>query len=269
MKKLITICAVVTMILAVSGVAQAEIIFDTIPSPDPAGMASWGYQACSIYELGDYVRFDGTARNLNTVRAGMVSWAQYDGDYTSGAAYTDPDLTMNETGWQQELTFNIYSVNTSGAQPTVGSLLATKTQTFTMPWAPGDGTHPYSAVTFDFSGDNITLPDEVIFGLAFNTQSYGDTPTGYVGPYCSLNLGAFSSSPFVGTDVDPETGFIDSTWSGMYGNGTSHVFAISDGNGDFSAGYRPSVEFSAVPEPATVCLLGLGGLSLIRRKRNA
>jgi hypothetical protein len=268
MKRVMTICAVVTMVLAISGAAQSEIIFDTIPSPDPAGMASWGYQACSIYELGDYIRFAGTARNLNTVRAGMVSWAEYDGDYTSGgAAYTDPGLVMDKNGWEQELTFNIYSVDTSGAQPAIGNLLATKTQTFTIPWAPGDGTHPYSAVTFDFSGDNITLPDEIVFGLAFNTQSYGDNPTGYVGPYCSLNFGAFSSSPFVGTDVDSATGFVDSTWSGMYGSGTYHVFAISDGGGDFSAGYRPSVEFSAVPEPATMVLLGLGGLLCRKFKR--
>jgi len=268
MKKLITICAVLVM---VSSMASAEVIFDTIPNPDPTAMASWGYQACSISELGDYVRFAGTERGLDVVRAGMVSWAEIDVDYTSsGAAYTDPDpaLAMDENGWQQKLTFNIYSVDLSGSVPTTGSLIATKTQTFTMPWAPGDGTHPYSAVTFDFSADEITLPDEVIFGLAFDTRNYGANPTGYIGPYCSLNFGAFDDSPFIGTDVDPTTGFVSSTWDVMAGTGILGQFSQSDGGGDFSAGYRPSVEFSVVPEPATMCLLGLGGL-LLRRKRRA
>lgn len=35
------------------------------------------------------------------------------------------------------------------------------------------------------------------------------------------------------------------------------------------SGNLPSLEITTVPEPATVCLLGLGALSLLRRKRSA
>ena len=157
------------------------------------------------------------------------------------------------------------------SQPAAGSLLASQTGEFHIPWAEGTA-HPFEAVTFDFTGLNIVLPDEVIFGVAFNTTNYGANPTGYVGPYDSLNLGAFSSSPLAGTDVDPGMGFVNSSWvGGMYGPTTSSGsgFRISDGE-DFAAGYRPSVEFNAVPEPVSMSLLALGGLAaLIRRRRSS
>lgn len=261
-----------TVLMVTVGMASAENVYDTIPNPDPSGMPSWGYQACSISELGDYVSLSGTARQLTGVRVGMVSWAEYDSDYTSGGgSFTDPDLVMDQNGWQQELTMNIYAVDNSGTIPAPGQLLATKTDVFTIPFAPGDGSHPFAPVLFDFSSQNVTLPDEIIFGLAFSTQTYGENPTGYVGPYNSLNVGAYNNPAeptLAGTDIDLDKGFVSSTWSAMYGTtGTHGVFTLSDGE-DFQLGYRPSVEIQAVPEPATIGLIGLGGLAMLRRRRN-
>jgi hypothetical protein len=35
------------------------------------------------------------------------------------------------------------------------------------------------------------------------------------------------------------------------------------------SGNLPSLKVITIPEPATICLLGLGGLTLLRRKRSA
>ncbi len=266
-----TMMMIGALLMVTASMVSAENVYDTIPNPDPSGMPSWGYQACSIDELGDHVSLAGSARQLVSVRVGMVSWAEYDSDYTSGGgSFTDPNLQMDVNGWQQELTMNLYAVDDSGANPAPGQLLATKTDTFTIPFAPGDGTHPFAPVLFDFSDQNVTLPDELIYGLVFNTGSHGPAPTGYIGPYNSLNVGAYNDSgqpTFAGTDVDLEKGFVDSTWSEMYGTtGTSDEFSLSDCD-DFGAGYRPAVEIDAIPEPATLALLGAGGLALIRRRR--
>ena len=42
---------------------------------------------------------------------------------------------------------------------------------------------------FDLSSLNVTLPNDVIVGVAYDTQSYGAAPLGVAGPYNSLNVG--------------------------------------------------------------------------------
>lgn len=229
--------------LCIASSAMGSVIFDTIPNPDPAGMASFGYQACSIYELGDKIEFENINGKLGTVRVGMVSWADISSDYTSGgAAYTDTSIQTDAAGWFQPITINIYNVD--------GSLITTKTQTFHIPWATG-GIHPYHAVIFDFSDEDIALPSQVVYGIAFNTQSHGYHPTGLIGPYNSLNLGAYRDLILTGTDVDPLRGWVYSTFingtGAMYGPETKYGsgFRNSDGE-DFTSGYKGSVEFNTV-----------------------
>ena len=104
---------------------------------------------------------------------------------------------------------------------TVGSLLGTVTQMFAIPWRPvADPTCPggtawraidgicYNGfafnITFDMSSLNLTLPNDIIVGVAYNTQSYGAVPMGVGGPYDSLNVGALGSAT-VGTDDNTDT----------------------------------------------------------------
>jgi hypothetical protein len=200
-------------------------IYDSNPSPLPGGVPSWGFQCCQTSELGDEVTFAGSARKLTSATVTLANWAIESKYSTDG--YNDP------TGWNQLLTLNIYAVGPDDAHgnPTAGALLGSQPQVFHIPWrpAPDSGNCPTKdapgydykwqstpgaqdtncfnsqadQVTFDLSGLNISAPGTVVWGVAFDTQTYGSpVPTGE-GPYNSLNVGATGVAPTVGADADP------------------------------------------------------------------
>lgn len=193
------------------------VIYDSIPSPQPGSSPSVGYQATQTDELGDYVQFGGTERTLTTVDVLLNSWACQQGGWNTHDC-ANPD--SNNTGYDHPVTVTIYSVDTSGPTPVVGSPIATVTQTVHVPWRPasdpscsGGGYLPdcnngYNFVaTFDFTSQHIILPEEVVYGVSFNTQSYGASPIGSSGPYNSLNFSVPDVTPSTGTDVDPDALF--------------------------------------------------------------
>ncbi len=62
-----------------------------------------------------------------------------------------------------------------------------------------------------------------------------------------------------GGSAGSATPTFEGAWKGSIDD--VHVFG-------FEAGQFDAADLNSIPEPATLCLLGLGGLSLIRRKRN-
>jgi len=257
--------------LTMSAPAFADVvIYNSIPSPLPTNVTSLGYECCEVNEFGNEVGFSGTARQLTDVTVTMSNWA-YQSVYPGfGTA----------TGFTVPLTLNLYNAGAGGA---VGSLIATDTINAFIQWRPepdgcsGVGSTTFTGsggcfnglaenVTFDFTG--VTVPDQVIYGLAFNTYSYGAAPTGVQGPYDSLNFGLTTTSPSVGTNVVPGT--LDINAAGPYPvtSATPGTFG-PDTNW---APYSPAIEFDAtVPEPATfsVLAIGLAGLAAARRRRRS
>ena len=49
-------------------------------------------------------------------------------------------------------------------------------------------------IAFDFTSQAITLPNTVVYGIVYNTQTFGPNPYGVDGPYDSLNV-ALSQDP--------------------------------------------------------------------------
>ena len=239
----ITILFLAVMIFAALPTQPAQAgtvdIYNAIPTPLPPSMPSVGFQATSTYEFGDYIQLAGTLRDVDEVTVTMVTWALF-------ATYP----SMSSSGWTHPITLKIYNV-VPGTPNTVGTLIATRTQTFDIPWRPAEDPvncptksaagYPYKwqstpgapdtncnngyafNLTFDMSSLDITLPDNIIISIAYNTQSRGYSPIGVGGPYDSLNVGA-QGTPTVGTDADADKVFMYSTWSGAYSdNGTGGV----------------------------------------------
>jgi hypothetical protein len=232
MKRLLVFFAAVlvtamSVSLAAGSAFAAGAVYDATPSPLPPNVASVGFEATSTSEFGDYVHLAGVNRGLTTVTVTMSDWALHS-DYP----------TMPTTGWSHPITVNIYS----GQNGVPGALLATTTKDVSIPWRPvADPTCPggtawrasdancYNGIafnaTFDFSSQNVTLPDDVIVGVAYNTADYGAAPIGSPGPYNSLNVGAPNGqTASVGSDDNADNVFWNTSFADFYeDNGAAGV----------------------------------------------
>jgi hypothetical protein len=248
-------------------------VFDNLPPSPTYNLPSWGYQATQTAEFGPYVQLGGTARNLNTITVGMSNWARESTYQTVG---TSP-------GYYHNLTLNLYGAP-SGTTP--GALIATKTVSAFIPWRPESAPNTpwqapdgnlynglYFTVDFDFSADGIVLPESLILGLAYNTQTWGESPIGIAGPYNSLNFAVGGALvPTVGSLPNPDAVFLNTSTAGWYAdNGAAGVGIFREDTA--WAGFIPTVQITAdlVPEPMSLVIwsvLGVvAGTTVWRRNR--
>ena len=261
--------------------SAAEVIYNSIPSTLAANYTSQPYQAQQVSEFGDRVSFGGSARQLSSASVTMSMWGRYE-DWNVGGQYYGTGAYAG-AGYTQSFTFNIYNAGT-GSTP--GSLIGSVTQDKYIQyrptvWASANGIA--QNITFDLSGLGITLPESIVWGLAFNTQNYGASPTGANGPYNQLNVCYNQSSSYAPANggvtvgsTDLLTKFINaaSNVNGQYGSyyspSTVGTFSMAETGTTLSgkALNAPMASFSAVPAPGAAALIGLAGLVASRRRRN-
>ena len=257
MRRILGVLAM-SMVLGAT-LAKADItIYNSIPNPLPQNLPSLGFECCQVSEVGELIQFGSTYRDLKAVSITMSNWAYHS---------TYPDLPAE--GFTVPITLNLYSVKPDNS---VGDLITREQVTALIPWRPdsvgcgsygtgyfGPGGTCYngtlSQVTFDFAG--ITLPDQIIYGVAYNTYSGGYHPTGVSGPYDSLNVAFNVTGPAtVGSNPLPDTAYI----GGPFGQETGWD------------GYNVAATFTAAtPEPGSIFLFGtlLAGVGVMIRKRKS
>ena len=222
----------ISTLTSVAFAATPTVVYNAIPNPLPANVPSLGYEATQTSEFGDYIHLGGTDRVLNTVTVTMSDWAEY------STYATNPTYSANSTSWTYPITLNIYS-NQLGANGVPDDLLASVTTPITIPWRPaGDPSCPtpsygdgfmsggvcYNGLafnaSFNMSSLGITLPNDLIVSVAYNTENYGAAPTGVDGPYNSLNVGVPDNAPVtVGTDDNANNVFWNTSTAGWYADG--------------------------------------------------
>jgi hypothetical protein len=159
---------------------------------------------------------------------------------------------------------NIYNVDdTNPAQPKAGTLLATVTQTFDIPYRPSSDTghcpdgerwfkdgncyHGLAkAITFDFSGKKLSLPSQILVGVAFNTSDFGPSPIGDKPcrhtaqgcPYDSLNVSTDGTVFFA---ANATTGGSPTAASVLDPNGIFFNYAAQRGQTQCGGTFTPGV----------------------------
>ena len=261
--------AICGMCLLGPGTALADtVLYSSIPGSIPPNVPSLGYEATSTSQFGDLVTLATGPRVVSDVTILMSNWAV---ESTYEPVGTSP-------GFYVPMTLSLYSV-INGPTPTVGSLIASTTTNSFIAWRPeasggcGSGylasdNQCYNglAQTVSFNMGGVLVPDSVIVGLTFNTQNYGPNPTGTAGPYDSLNFGLNDTSgPSVGTDVNSDAVFWDTSYQGFLTSGTAGVF----GQDTNWSPYVPAMTIYGIPEPnsSLVFLAGLACLGFAVRGR--
>ena len=104
--------------------------------------------------------------------------------------------------------------------------------------------------------------------MTWDTRSSGYNPLGVPGPYDSLNVGVIPAAT-VGTDVDPNGAFVNSSNPASYcdgGAGGVDVFRADTNNtNNCWAGYVPSARISVMPIPTTTAQCANNGWKTLVR----
>lgn len=269
--RILGLALLLTMFVATQAFGQK--IYDNVPNPLPGNNPSIAFEANQAEQFGDRVLFAGTARTLTTVVQGMSSWGCESGHWYDGLCTTTPGATFSHP-----ITLNIYNVGTGNS---VGSLIASVTQTFAIPYRPSaDNTNCTGAnvgkwyhaasntcfngyanlITFNLTGIGIVVPNQVIYGIEYNTTHYGNPPIGESAPcftssggcgYDSLNVLTTEDPPTVGVNPAPSDAYFSTLTAANYcdgGIGGTGVFRLDAG---CWLGFKPTVTFNAANPPVT------------------
>lgn len=236
---LVTALLAVGAVLALASTSAGAMvtytpIYNNLPSPLPGNVPSEAFEATSTSQFGAEVELAGPTKNSTKVTVAMSSWACQSGGAEDGSC-----VSAMGSKFTEPVTLNIY---TPGVGDSVGTQIASLTKTFKMPYRPsanptkcvGNGGWYKMGSCFhgklfkiNFVLKGVTIPSKVIVSVAYNTSDHGavpqrpqlcnSEPSGC--PYDSLNVGGMEGAPSVGSQPQPNSVYVSSTWTGAYCDG--------------------------------------------------
>jgi hypothetical protein len=264
-----TIAVAAAFLITTARVAHGQVIYDSTVSPLPGNLPSVGAEAYAFNEFGDGVTFAGTSRRLSSVTVTLSSWGCQSGHWYSEDCVTAPGATFTVP-----ITFNVYNAG----NPLPGSLIVTRTQSFSVPYRPSTdsinctGGRWYDEVhgtCFNGLASNVTfnftlpvVPDSVVYGIVYNTTHYGPSPIGESEPcfpssggcpYDSMNI-ALAPVVTVGSKPYPDTSYQNAVYGASYCDGGidgTGTFRLDSPTSACWAGYVPAAQFTAANPPPT------------------
>lgn len=187
-------------------------LYNSTISPLPSSQVSQPFSGPQVAEFGNEINLARSSKRLGTVTVTMDSWACESGSWGNSDCVTTPG-----TSYSVPITFTIY--NPGPVTGTAGTVIATKTQTFNIPFRPSasskcsngewldasDTCHNGLAtnITFDFSSPKVVLPGTIVYGISYTTDN-----NGVDGNVDSLNVALSSSGTNVTAGSDTFPGFV-------------------------------------------------------------
>jgi hypothetical protein len=235
----VTVLAAAIAVVALTASAASAMvsytpIYNNLPSPLPGNVPSQAFEATSTSQFGGEVQLAAPTQNTTKVTVAMSSWACQTGGAEDGSCVSEKGAKFS---WP--VTLKVYS---PGVDDSVGTEVASLTKTFKMPYRPsanptkcaGNGGWFKQGSCFhgklfkiSFVLRGATIPSKAIVSVAYNTSDYGavpqrpqpcnSAPNGC--PYDSLNVGGMEGAPSVGSDPQPNSVYVNSTWTGAYCDG--------------------------------------------------
>jgi hypothetical protein len=249
-------------IAAPAATSSAQLYNSTTVVAKIGNLPSVGPEAYSFAEFGNEV--DLVGNHVGSVVVELSSWA-----CQTGTWFDKNCGTLTNAKFSVPITFNIYAPPALGSNAP-GAVLATRTQTFSIPYRPsanfahctgGKAGEWWDAalascfngkaddVTFNFAGTVLHTTD-IVFGISYNTTHYGPTPIGEGAscfaasggcPYDSLNIGlttddgtGYGGDVTTGSDRYPGTVYQNASFGSDYCDGGTagiNVFRIDSPTG--------------------------------------
>src|SRR5580700_2049277 len=212
-------------IVPATAFASSGTLYSSL-APPQGNIPSVGFEATQASEFGNEITLK-HAGKITSVTVTMSSWGCQTGGWSTMNCVSAKDAEFTEP-----VTLNIYNAPATNpsTQPDIvgsglpGTLIKSVTKTFTIPYRPSMSPKCATTTAYGGAGDwydktnhqcfagfmtnikfnvNATLPQTIVFGIAFNTTHYGYSPIGEGAACYTSSGGCGYDSLNVGLSLDP------------------------------------------------------------------